>query len=210
MTTFAEIRGRALCVRPLKGITMAIHSAKLFPMKKQLQHGHARRSTKNAGTGTYRAWAAMKARCQRPTAENFHNYGGRGITVCERWQNFKNFLEDMGERPPGLTLERKNNNAGYSKENCCWTTQKEQQRNRRNNRLVQSNGKLVPLVVAAEESGIPIANVKERIYRYGWTVEKALATSLRKFLSRRTVASTATGPTQTARHDSDRDQFPDR
>ncbi len=82
-------------------------------------------------TPAYKAWANMKDRCLNPRSLAFPSYGGRGIVVCERWLSFENFLSDMGERPEGLSIERKDNNKGYFKENCKWATRSEQQKNKR-------------------------------------------------------------------------------
>jgi len=83
----------------------------------------------------YNTWLDMLRRCSDDRRKDFKNYGGRGITVCDRWKdNFLNFLEDMGDRPKGFTLERKNNNLGYSKDNCHWASHGDQNRNSRNSK----------------------------------------------------------------------------
>ena len=79
---------------------------------------------------TYQTWVDMKKRCDNPAQKDYHNYGGKGITYAPHWKDFVNFLEDMGERPEGLTLDRKDSRGNYTKENCRWATRKEQAQNK--------------------------------------------------------------------------------
>jgi hypothetical protein len=92
------------------------------------KHGHAERK---GFSPTYHSWAAMRSRCTNPNVVHWKSYGGRGIVCCVRWASFEAFLEDMGERPAGTTLERKAVNGHYEPGNCCWATWAEQRANKR-------------------------------------------------------------------------------
>lgn len=136
-----------------------------------LKHGHKKNRKE---TGFYRSWKDMKNRCINPNNKNYHNYGGHGITICEEWSEFPNFLKDMPGWRPGLQIERINNNKGYCKENCEWATRKQQMRNRRDNRYETYKGKNRLLIELCEEHNIPYVIVYNRIYSCGWSTEEAL------------------------------------
>lgn len=130
------------------------------------KHGHAKRG---ATTKTYETWMNMNGRCKTTTRHNYALYGGRGITVCERWSAFENFVADMGERPDGMTLDRINNDLGYSPDNCRWAPTKEQQRNLRNNVNVEFNGRSQCVRAWEEELGMKSGVLGYRIRR-GWGI----------------------------------------
>jgi hypothetical protein len=116
----------------------------------------------------------MIARCTNPDHDGFANYGGRGITVCDEWKFYEGFYRDMGERPRGLTIERVNNELGYSKENCRWATIVEQSRNKRNNIILTSGGRSMLLIDWAAEIGVDAKTLYRRV-KVGWSDEAVLA-----------------------------------
>lgn len=135
-------------------------------------HGLSRGAGRRA---EYRIWRGMRDRCLNPNTPAYPNYGGRGITVCERWNDAAAFYADMGPRPsPKHTLERLNNEIGYSPENCKWATRKEQSNNTRQNRILTFNGEIRTLTQWAESLGVCVGTIHARI-RYGWSVERALS-----------------------------------
>ena len=119
----------------------------------------------------------MVYRCTNPSHKDYLSYGGRGISVCQRWLKFENFLEDMGARPKGFSLERINNNGNYCPSNCKWATRKEQQRNTRSNRILEHDGKRMCLAEWAEELGINHRTLRSRLQR-GWTISETLSTTM--------------------------------
>jgi len=125
------------------------------------------------GTTTYRRWANMKDRCDHARS-NRNIYFDRNIQYCKKWAKFEEFLKDMGECPPGNSLDRIDNNKGYSKSNCRWATPKEQARNRRSNTLLKHKGKNLTISEWSEITGIKRSTIAQRYYVYGWSVDKAL------------------------------------
>lgn len=129
----------------------------------------------------YRTYRAMLNRCYNQSQKSYKDYGGRGITVCERWRvaaygvGFHNFLADMGHPPPKASLDRIDNSGPYSPENCRWATQSEQANNKRNNRWITANGQTKTLAQWAKELGCNPANILYRI-KAGMSEEQAVTT----------------------------------
>lgn len=129
-----------------------------------LTHGHARHGFE---TPTYRSWASMRRRCIDMNHHHWDLYGGRGIMFEDRWEDFENFLADMGERPDGTTLDRTDPNGPYSKTNCRWATPKEQVNNLRTNRVLVVGPLQLTVSDWAELVGIPRHTIFGRLDR-GW------------------------------------------
>lgn len=137
-------------------------------------HGYTRAGKR---TPTYNAWASMKQRCDNSNDRNYKNYGARGISYDPHWRDFGNFLADMGECPPSMTLERPDNDAGYGKANCAWVSRTEQARNRRMNRWIEYRGKTQTLAEWADELGIGYDALHGRLRR-GWSIKRAFTTPI--------------------------------
>lgn len=128
----------------------------------------------------YYAWRQMIQRCTNPRNASWHRYGGRGITVCLKWrESFRAFYEDMGPRPPGMTLERTDNNKDYSPRNCKWGTRIEQARNRRSNIRLTFKGETHCLMDWAEKLWFTYPTLYWRHVLRGWPVAKTLSTPSR-------------------------------
>ncbi len=136
------------------------------------RHGHGKLNGRP--TVEYSTWLGMKKRCYDKNDQAYKNYGGRGITICDRWiHSFQNFFEDMGPKPIGLTIERKNNALGYCKENCVWDTPVVQANNKRNNIRITCFGKTMNLGQWSAEVGIHRETLVGRI-KHGWPAELML------------------------------------
>lgn len=121
-----------------------------------------------------RSWRAMIARCENPKSDKYKNYGARGIQVCDRWRkSFEAFLEDMGERPVGTSIERVDNSGNYEPGNCRWATLQEQNNNKRNNRRITVSGKCLTLAQWCRELGITTSRMAVPL-RQGFTHEQAI------------------------------------
>lgn len=143
-----------------------------------ITHGCSRRMCGHSRTAAYQAWLNMKSRCGNPKRVNFSKYGGRGIVVCQRWlASFQNFLDDMGEPPKGMELDRINNDGNYEPGNCKWSTETMQARNRSTNLMVTFNGETLCLAAWSERLGIHRRTLQNRLAR--WTIEKSFSTPVR-------------------------------
>lgn len=134
---------------------------------------------------TYSSWKSMKARCLNPGSPSYPNYGGRGITICDRWLNsFDNFLADMGPRPSrAYSIERENTNGNYEPGNCVWATKQVQQSNRRDSRYVVINGERITFEEWARRNGVSRQCLNNRL-KSGMTLEEAISKPIIKRIRR--------------------------
>lgn len=140
-----------------------------------VRHGHAQTKKK---TKIYYVWLSMRKRCHTPSCKDYVNYGGRGITICARWNVFENFLEDMGEKPVGMSLDRINNDGNYEPGNCRWATPKEQTWNSKRVKLITFKGETKPMRVWDKELGFSVGTLRSRLMR-GMSVEDAMLAPIR-------------------------------
>lgn len=136
---------------------------------------------------TYSSWSALKKRCNTSSTTGFHNWGGRGIRVCERWNKFENFLADMGERPDGTSIDRIDNDGDYCLENCRWADKKTQSRNKSTNRVISIQGAEKCTQEWSDISGVSACTIRRRLI-LGWSAHDAVFRSVRK-----KIQSKATG-----------------
>lgn len=128
-----------------------------------------------ASVRTKSSWSNMKSRCTNPNYRNYRLWGGRGITYDQKWETIEGFVEDMGERPKGMSLDRIDNNKGYYKENCRWATKLEQANNCRNNRKIEYKGEVKNLAEWIRKLNLKSSTVRQRYYVYKWDVNKCFS-----------------------------------
>lgn len=130
----------------------------------------------------FNVWVRMRQRCTNPKSKDYPNYGGRGITVCERWmESFENFFTDMGLRPSSAyTLDRIDNSGNYGPGNCRWATRREQNLNTRQNRFLTYKGRTLTTSEWADVIGLPRKILHKRVHR-GWSVERILTTPVKGY-----------------------------
>ena len=146
------------------------------------KHGESPKQGKRNASKLYSIWVNMRNRCFNQENKSFAYYGGRGISVCDEWNEFLNFekwaIQNGFEE--NLTLDRIDVNGNYEPENCRWISQKEQMRNTRANHLLTYNGYTKTMADWAEITGIPYSTLKQRINKYNYSVEKALTKPVKK------------------------------
>jgi hypothetical protein len=123
---------------------------------------------------TYKSWLKMRSRCNDMNDIGFNNYGGRGIKICKEWDNFLNFLKDMGERPKGTSIDRIDVDGNYEPKNCKWSSKQEQNGNRRNIRFVEIDGEKINMREASRRLNIDYYALRYQMIKRGKTLASAL------------------------------------
>lgn len=125
-------------------------------------------------TPTYKSWQSMRTRCLNKNSEKYPSYGGRGIGICQEWNSFEVFLADMGVRPDGFSIDRIDNNKGYSPDNCRWATALAQENNKRINIVLTFDGRSQTVSEWAREMGMGYQTLRKRL-NFGWSVERSVS-----------------------------------
>ncbi len=162
---------RCVCgkYRKVCGTYLVNKTTKSCGCRHKIKHG----CSSGKRTKTYKTWMSMLERCFSSSCPAYPNYGGRGITVCERWKvSFIDFLSDMGERPKGMSIDRIDNDGNYEPGNCRWATMTQQSNNRRTNRRIIVDGTMMTLAEAARHRGWPYGVIPGRL-ALGWSDEDA-------------------------------------
>jgi hypothetical protein len=164
-------KGRTVSCKKHHSISAALKGRKLL-QPRYMTHGQTRRGVRSP---TYSSWMAMIARLTQPSCSGYAHYRKLGITMCERWKTFENFLEDMGARPSqAYSIERIDNNGHYEPGNCRWATRGEQAINRRTTLFFDWQGRKHTLKQLAEISGQPLERLRFRLLRAKWPLERAM------------------------------------
>lgn len=159
-----------------RGATLSCGCRKGEMVSKRLTRHGCSKSTKSTKSREYTTWECIKARCLNENNHSYHRYGGRGITICDRWKDsFESFLADMGARPSGHSIDRINNDGNYEPGNCKWSTRQEQQGNRCTSHLITWQGETHCAAWWERKLGMKPTNLTSRLYN-GWTLERAITT----------------------------------
>jgi hypothetical protein len=169
-----ECRCGRIVLRECRKVSESPHCSYCKNKKAATRHGYAR-------LAEYGVWIKVVDRCRNPLHPHFHNYGGRGITICDRWlESFENFYADMGPRnSPRHQIDRIDNDGNYEPKNCRWATRRVNALNRRNTVWVVYNGRNRKLAELAAEAGISERVVYGRVMKGGWSVEEAITVPVR-------------------------------
>lgn len=176
-TSYRQPVWRYMCECGNAGVVLGGNFRKIQSCGCLARENQIRSATSHGMTKTseWNIWKGAKKRCRLKTDPAYHNYGARGIDMCDEWYNsFEAFYRDMGPRPPKLQLERIDNNGNYEPGNCKWATSKEENRNKRSNHIWEHGGRKMCISEWSEFTGIRKDTLRRRVVVYGWSIEKAL------------------------------------